>query len=102
MQGGGQQQRSSWYKPRDDMDKRRSWANCGSADHHVADCTTYKQCMKSLGYAPDEEDISQTEEQEFYSGLIIKIGARSFFHISGWTVRYFGRMRRIKIIPNIN
>ena len=41
------------------MDKRRSCANCGSADHYVADCTTYKQGMKSLGYAPDEEDMSQ-------------------------------------------
>ena len=78
-QGGGQPQRSSWYKPRDDMDKRRSCANCGSADHHVADCTTYKQGMKSLGYAPDEEDMSQMEEHEYYSGLIIKIGARCFF-----------------------
>ena len=79
MQGGSQPQRSSWYKPRDDMDKRRSCANCGSADHHVADCTTYKQGLKSLGYAPDEEDMSQMEEHEFYSGLIIKIGARCFF-----------------------
>ena len=79
MQGGSQPQRLSWYKPRDDMDKRRSCASCGSADHHVADCTTYKQGMKSLGYAPDEEDISQMEEHEFYSGLIIKIGARCFF-----------------------
>ena len=35
--------------------------------------------MKSLGYAPDEEDMSQMEEHEYYSGLIIKIGARSFF-----------------------
>ena len=61
------------------MDKRRSCANCGSADHHVADCTTYKQGMKSFGYAPDEEDMSQMEEHEFYSGLIIKIGARCFF-----------------------
>ena len=78
-QGVSQPQRSSWYKPRDDMDKRRSCANCGSADHHVADCTTYKQGMKSLGYAPDEEDMSQMEEHEFYSGLIIKIGARCFF-----------------------
>ena len=59
-QGGSQPQRSSWYKPRDDMDKRRSCANCGSADHHVADCRTYKQDMKSLGYAPDEEDMSQS------------------------------------------
>ena len=78
-QGGGQPQRSSWYKPRDDMDKRRSCANCGSADHHVADCTTYKQGMKSLGYAPNEEDMSQMEEHEYYNGLIIKIGARCFF-----------------------
>ena len=79
MQGVNQPQRSSWYKPRDDMDKSRSCANCGSADHHVADCTTYKQGMKSLGYAPDEEDMSQMEEHEYYSGLIIKIGARCFF-----------------------
>ena len=79
MQGGSQPQRSSWYKPKDDIYKRRSCANCGSADHHVADCTTYKQGMKSLGYAPDEEDMSQTEKHEFYSGLIIKIGARCFF-----------------------
>ena len=58
MQGGNQPQRSSWYKLRDDMDK---------------------QGMKSLGYAPDEEDMSQMEEHEYYSGLIIKIGARCFF-----------------------
>ena len=79
MQGGTQPQRSSWYKPRDDMGKRRSCANCGSADHYVADCTTYKQGMKILGYAPDEEDMSQIEKHEFNSGLIIKIGARCFF-----------------------
>ena len=42
IQGEGQQQRSSWYKPRDDTDKQRSCANCGSADHHLTDCTTYK------------------------------------------------------------
>ena len=35
--------------------------------------------MKSLGYAPVEEDKSQTEEHESYSGLIIKIGASCFF-----------------------
>ena len=79
LQRGNQTQRSSWYKPKDDLDKRRSCANCGSADHHVADCTTYKQGTKSLGYAPDEEDMSQMEEHEYYSGLIIKIGARCFF-----------------------
>ena len=47
------------------MNKRRSCAYCGSADHHVADCTTYKQGTKSLGYAPDEEGMSQTEKLEF-------------------------------------
>ena len=61
------------------MDKRRSCANCESADHHVAVCTTYKQIMKSLGYAINYEDMSQTEEHEFYSVLIIKVGARCFF-----------------------
>ena len=71
MQGGSQQ--SSLYKPRDDMDKQRSCANCGSADHHVADCTTYKQGMKSLGYAPEDK------RHKFYSGLIIKTVARCFF-----------------------
>ena len=76
-EGGSQPQMSSWYKPRDNMDKRRSCANCGSADRYVADCTTYKQGMKSLGYASDEEDMSQMEE--YYSCLIIKIGARCFF-----------------------
>ena len=79
MQGGSQPQRSSWYKPRDDRDKRRPCANCGSSDHHVADCTTYKQGMKSLGYAAEEEGMIQKEEHEFYSGLINKIGARCFF-----------------------
>ena len=39
--------------------------------------------MKSLGYAPDEEDMSQMEEHEFYSGLIIKIGARCFSFVLG-------------------
>ena len=40
---------SSWYKPRDDMDKRRSCANCGSMDHHVSACSAYKQNMKAIG-----------------------------------------------------
>ena len=53
MQGGGQQQMSTWYKPRDYMDKRRSCANSCSADHHILDCTTYKQGMKNWGYASD-------------------------------------------------
>ena len=61
------------------MVKRRSCANCGSADHHEADCTRNKQGMKSLEYTPDEDDFSKMEEHEFYSGLIIKLVARCFF-----------------------
>ena len=68
------------------MDKRKSCANFGSADHHVADCTTYKKDMKSLGYTRDEEVLSEVEEHEFYSGLIIKRGAR-FFLLSRTTVQ---------------
>ena len=37
--------------------------------------------MKTLGYTPEEEDMSQVEEYEFYCGLIIKIGARYFSEI---------------------
>ena len=77
------------------MDKRKSCSNCGSADHHAADCTTYKYDMKSLGYTRDEEVLSEVEEHEFYSGLIIKRGARFFLAIkndsSGWTVPFFGK-----------
>ena len=104
---GSQAQRSSWYKPRDDMDKRRSCANCGSADHHVADCTTYKQDMKSLGYKPDEEDMSQMEEHKYYSGLIIHLiiqGASTAIRkgTSEWIVLCFGRRSRTRVTPNIN
>ena len=35
--------------------------------------------MKSLGYTPDDDDMSQMEEHEYYSGLIIKNGSRCFF-----------------------
>ena len=45
----------------------------------MADCTIYKQGMKFLVYALEEEDMNQTEQHEFYSDLIIKIGARCFF-----------------------
>ena len=35
--------------------------------------------MESLGYAPDEDDFSQMDKYEFFSGLITKKGARCFF-----------------------
>ena len=39
---GPANQGNNWYKSRDDMDKRRSCANCSSTDHHVSACPTYK------------------------------------------------------------
>ena len=64
---------SSWYKPRDDRDKRRSCANCGSMDHHVSAFSTYKQNMKAINYFLDED------HEEYVRGLIMKYGPRCFF-----------------------
>ena len=47
---GPANQGNNWYKPRDNMDKRRSCANCSSTDHHVSACPTYKQGMKAIGF----------------------------------------------------
>ena len=65
---------SSWYKPRDDMDKRRSCANCGSMDHHV-----YKQNMKAIGHFLDDADATDEDHEEYVRGLIMKYGPRCFF-----------------------
>ena len=56
---------SSWYKPRDDMDKRRSCANCGSMDHHVSACSAYKQNMKAIGYFLDDVDATDEDHEEY-------------------------------------
>ena len=62
--------------------------------------------MKSLGYAPDEKDMSQMKEHEYYSGLIIKIGARCFFCNQEGHFRMdcplFWRRSRTSVAPNIN
>ena len=55
---------SSWYKPRDDMDKRRSCANCGSTDHHVSACSAYKQKIKAIGYFLDDVDATDEDHEE--------------------------------------
>ena len=49
---------SSWYRPRDDIDKRMSCANCGSMDHHVSACSTYKQNMKAISHFLDNLDAT--------------------------------------------
>ena len=70
---------SSFYRPRDDMDKRRSCANCGSMDHHVSACSTYKQNMKVIGYFLDDVDATDEDHEEYVIGLIMKYGPKYFF-----------------------
>ena len=55
---------SRWYKPRDDMDKRRLCANCGSMDHHVSACSAYKQNMKAICYFLDDVDATDEDHEE--------------------------------------
>ena len=84
---GPANQGNNWYKPRDDMDKRRSCANCSSTDHHMSACqlqfngpsyvsippsslkpiicqrtiicqNAYKQGMKAIGFSLEDEDAS--------------------------------------------
>ena len=57
-------QGNNWYKPRDDMDKRRSCANCSSTDHHVSACPTYKQGMKAIGFSLEDEDSSEVDHED--------------------------------------
>ena len=61
---------SSWYKPRDDMDKRRSCANCGSMDHHVSACSAYKQNMKAIGYFLEDADATDEDHEEYVRGTL--------------------------------
>ena len=70
---------SSWYKPRNDMDKRRSCANCGSMNHHVSACSAYQQNMKAIGYFLDDVDATDEDHGEYVRGLIMKFGPRCFF-----------------------
>ena len=72
-------QGNNWYKPRDDMDKRRSCANCSSTDHHVSACPTYKQGMKAMGFSLEDEDASEVDQEDFMRGVIGKFGPRCFF-----------------------
>ena len=68
-----------WYRPRDDMDKMRSRANCGSLDHHVSACSTYKQSMKAKGHFLDDMDAADEDNEEYVRRLIRKNGSRCFF-----------------------
>ena len=72
-------QGSNWYKPRHDMDKRRSCANCSSTDHHVSARPTYKQGMKAKGVSLEDEDASEVDHKDFMRGVIAKFGPRCVF-----------------------
>ena len=56
LNNGPANQGNNWYKQRDDMDKRRSCANCSSTDHHVSASPTYKQGMKAICFSLEDED----------------------------------------------
>ena len=76
---GPANQGNNWYKPRDDMDKRRSCGNCSSTDHHVSACPTYKQCMKAIGFSLEDQDASEVDHEDCMRGLIAKFSPRCFF-----------------------
>ena len=77
---GPANQGNNWYKPRDDMDKRRSCAKCSSTDHHVSACPTYKQGMKAIGFSLEDEDASEVDHEDFMRGVIAKFSPRRFFY----------------------
>ena len=79
LNNGAANQGNNWYKPRDDMDKRRSYANCSSTDHHVPACPTYKQGMKAIVFRLEDEDASELDHEDFMRGVIAKFGPRCFF-----------------------
>ena len=70
---------SSWYRPRDDMDKRKTCANRGSMDHLVSACSAYKPNMKAIGFFLDDVDATDEDQEEYMRGLIIRYGPRCFF-----------------------
>ena len=74
---GPANQGNNWYKPRDDMDKRRSSANCSSTDHHVSACPTYKQGMKAIGFSLEDEDASELDHEDFMRGVIARLASES-------------------------
>ena len=73
---GPANQGNNWYKPSDDMDKRRSCANCSSTDHHVSACPINKQGMKAIGFSLEDEDASEVDHEDFMRGVIANFGPR--------------------------
>ena len=65
-------QDSNWYKPRDDMDKRRPCANSSSTEHHVSACPTYKQGLKAIGFSLEDEYASEFDHEDFMREIILR------------------------------
>ena len=76
---GPANQGNIWYKPRDDMDKTRSCANCSSTDDHVSACPTYNQGMKAIGFSLEDEDATDISLEDCMKGVIAKFGLKCFF-----------------------
>ena len=76
---GPADQINNWYKPRNDMEKRHSCANCSSTDHHVSQCPTYKQGMKAIGFSLEDDDALEVNHEDFMRGVIANFGPRCFF-----------------------
>ena len=85
LNSGPANQGNNCYKSRDDMDKRRSCANCSSTNHHVSACPTYKQGMKAKGFSLEDENASEINHEDFMRGVIAKVGSRCIFSVT-WKV----------------
>ena len=72
-------QGNNWYKPRDDMDRRRFCANCSSADHHKLAFSTYEQDMKAIGFNIEHEEASDLDHEDFMRGMMAKFALSCFF-----------------------
>ena len=72
-------QGNNWYKPRDDMDRRRFCANCSSVDHHKLAFSTYKQDMKAIGFNIEHEEASDHDHEDFMRGMMAKFALSCFF-----------------------
>ena len=79
VNNGPANQGNNWFKPKDDMDKRRSSAKCSSTDHHVSACPNYKQGMREIGFSLEDENASEVDHEDFMRGVIAKFGSRCFF-----------------------
>ena len=75
---GPANQGNNWYKPRDDIDKRRCCANFSSTDHNVSVCPTYKQGMKAIGFSLEDEDASEVDHEDFMRRVITKFRPKVF------------------------